>query len=121
METYIKHHMVPRSLRWEVCPQRGEAQLEEWYKYFNDAGFNYLKFLVEKKANKLLRIDEEIKNIKEKLIPLKSSEEYGERSNFLKNLLKKKIENKKLKRKRNITGTWMIISLKWCLSGRRNY
>lgn len=38
-----------------------------------------------KENSKLLRLDEEIKAIKEKLIPLKSSEEYGERS---KNLLK---------------------------------
>lgn len=73
LETYIKHHMVPHSLRWEVCSQREEVQLEEWYKYFNNAGVNFLKFLVKSKANKLSRIDEEIKNIKEKLIPLQKS------------------------------------------------
>lgn len=67
LETYIKHLMVPRSLRWEVCPQKGETDLEGWYKYFNEAGLGFLKFLGERKAIKLKRLDDEIKLIKEKL------------------------------------------------------
>lgn len=27
LETYITLNMVPRSLRWEVCPQKGELEL----------------------------------------------------------------------------------------------
>lgn len=41
LETYIKHHMVPRSLRWGVCPQMGEVDHEGWYKYLNKAGISF--------------------------------------------------------------------------------
>lgn len=33
LETYIKHSMVPRSLRWDIAPQRGDTELKGWFKY----------------------------------------------------------------------------------------
>lgn len=100
LETYIKNYMVPRSLRWEVCPQRGEVELEEWYKYFNEAEVNFLWFLVERKTSKLGRLDDEVKNIKEKITPFKSSDEYIERSKNLLKLLEKEDREQKIKKKK---------------------
>lgn len=54
---------VPRSLRWDVGPQRGELELEEWFKYFNEAGVKVLKFLILTQKSKLARLDGEIKFI----------------------------------------------------------
>lgn len=56
--------MVPRSLRWEVNPNKGELELESWFKYLNKAGLNFLKFLVDGKKIKLSTLDKEIKEIK---------------------------------------------------------
>lgn len=81
--TYIKNSMVPRSLRWEISPQKGETELEEWFKYFNQAGLSLLQFLIDRKSAKLAKIDIEIKAIKEKLGPNKDSDEYRERSQNL--------------------------------------
>lgn len=89
METYIKSSMVPRSLCWEVCPQKGESDLVSWAKYFNDSGVAFLRFLAERKSEKLARLDTEIKTVKELLVPFKSGEEYREcSSNLLKTLEK---------------------------------
>lgn len=54
-------------------------------KYFNDTGVSLLRRLVQRKSEKLARLDQEIKNIRDKLAPSINSEEYKECS---KNLLK---------------------------------
>lgn len=74
LETYIKEAMVPRSLRWEVCPQKGDLDLEGWFKYFNNSGIGLLWFLIQRNSEKLARLDEEIKNLKANLAPSNSSE-----------------------------------------------
>lgn len=79
LETYIRLKMVPRSLRWEVCPQKGETELEEWFRYFNGAGIDFLQFLISRKKDKLTRLDLEIKTPKDSFLPYKDSEEYKER------------------------------------------
>lgn len=52
-EEYVKENMVPRSLRWEVNPQKEDSEIAKWFKYFNEAGVNFLKFLIPKKTRKL--------------------------------------------------------------------
>lgn len=100
LETYVKKHMVPRSLRWDVGSQRGENDLEGWYKYFNEAGISLLRFLLERKASKLARLHEEIRQIKDKLTPFQSGEEYLDRSKNLLKFLEKEDREQKIKKRK---------------------
>lgn len=119
LETYIKSGIFPRSLRWEVRPQKGESELEEWFRYFNEAGVNFLRFLVARKKSKLTRLDGEIKALKDSLSPYKEVEEYKERTiNLLKTLDKEEREQKF--KEKNITETLGIIKLIVCSLGRGN-
>lgn len=98
LETYIRSTMVPRSLRWEVCPQKGDTNLAGWAKYFNEFGVAFLRFLAERKSGKLARLDEEMKLVKDLLVPLKNGDEYKEHStNLLKTLEREEKEQKKNK------------------------
>lgn len=100
LETYIREAMVPRSLRWEVPPQQGDPDLEGWVKFFNDAGLGLLRFLIQRKSDKLLRLDGEIKNIKEQLTPHINSEDYKEQSKGLLKTLEKEDKDQKIKKKK---------------------
>lgn len=100
LETYIGHLMVPRSFRWDVAPQKGDTDLEEWFEYFNQAGVSFLCFLVERKATKLVKLDDEIKLIKEKLNPIKEGEEYMEKSQSLLKVLEKEDKDQRAKKKK---------------------
>lgn len=84
LEQYIGNPMVPRSLRWEVSPQKGELELLDWFQYFKKAGVKFLKFLVQRKNSELTHLAIEIKCIKDKMAPHTNSEEYKERSIVLK-------------------------------------
>lgn len=84
LDQYVADSMVPRSLRWDVSPQKGESELAELFQYFNEAGVKFLQFLAQSKKYKLTRLDIEMKSIKEHLSTLNSSEEYKERSLALK-------------------------------------
>lgn len=92
--------MVPRSLRWEVNPQKEDNELAEWFKYFNEAGVGFLQFLVAKKKRKLTMLDLEINGIRTKLIPLKDDQEYSRRSEALKTILIKEENGQKQKKRR---------------------
>lgn len=101
LDQYVSDSMVPRSLRWDNSPQRGESELLEWFQYFNEAGVKFLQFLAQCKKSKLIRLDTEIKLIKDKLSPLNNSEDYKERSLSLKKLLEKEeVEQKNKKKKK---------------------
>lgn len=76
--------MVPRTLRWDVSPQKGELELEDWFKYFNVAEVKFPEFLIQRKNSKLARLDGEIKLIKDKLTSHTNIEEYREHSVNLK-------------------------------------
>lgn len=41
--------MVPRSLRWDVSPQKGELELQECFKYFNKAVVKFFGIFNPKK------------------------------------------------------------------------
>lgn len=100
LETYTKHSMVPRSLRWDIAPQKGDVDLEGWFKYFNQAGISLIKFLIERKTFKLAKLDDEIKNIKEKLHPYMGSEEYSVKSQSLMKILEKEDKDQRIKKKK---------------------
>ena len=100
LDTYIKQEMVPRSLRWDIAPQKGDTDLEGWFKHFNDSGLNLLKFLGDRKTIKLKRLDDEIILIKEKLTPFMSSEEYTVKSQSLLKILEKEEREQKIKKKK---------------------
>lgn len=42
-EQYLSDNIVPRSLWWEISPQKGEMQLDEWFEYFNVASLGSFK------------------------------------------------------------------------------
>lgn len=100
LESYVKLGMVPRSLRWEVPPQKGDTDLEEWFKYFNLAGVSFLQFLIKRKVGKLARLDEEIKGIKTKLDPSREGEDYKDKSLNLLKLLEKDDKEQRTKKKK---------------------
>lgn len=87
LKEYVKMNMVPRSLRWDVNPQKEDSELAEWFKYFNEAEVNLLQFLIAKKTRKLTLLDSEINTIRSKLIPLKNESDYVQRSEALKTIL----------------------------------
>lgn len=89
LEQYIKEQMVPRGLRWDVFPQQGDSDIESWFRYFNEVGIKLLGFLIDRKKLKLSIIDKEIKDLKEKLGPFKTSSEYISLYTSLKDHLKK--------------------------------
>lgn len=113
--------MVSRSLRWDVNPQKEDSELAEWFKYFNEAGVNFLQFLIAKKKRKLTVLDSEINNIKSKLMPFKSESEYMQRSDALKSIFNKEESEQKMKKKRkynrdvkdysdNVVFRWQVIA-----------
>lgn len=96
LQQYITEGMVPRSLRWEVQPQQGDPDLDSWYRYFNEAGTNFLDFLISRKKNRLLMLDKEIKELKDKLLTLKNSTEYNSLSSNLQSHLEKEDRDQKI-------------------------
>lgn len=100
LEQYIKEQMVPRGLRWDIHPQQDELDLESWYKYFNEVGIKLLGYLVEKKRIRLSLIDTEIKDLRDKLIPFKTSAEYIALSNNLRNVLEKEEKDQRNKKQK---------------------
>lgn len=98
LEQYISEHMVPRSLRWDIHPQQGDPDLDSWYKYFNDAGTEFLGFLNSKKKNRLQVLDREIKELKDKLLQFKNSQEYHSLSSNLQSFLEKEDREQKNKK-----------------------
>lgn len=98
--------MVPRGLRWDIHPQQDEVEVETWFHYFNEAGINLLGFLIDRKRNRLTLIDREIKElqeIKEKLLPHKSTPEYLSLSANLKSHLEKKEKDQRIKKQKKYT------------------
>lgn len=77
------------------CPQKGNTELEEWYNYFNKTGVSF-RFLVDRKFKKLVKIDEVIKTIKDKLSPTKDSDEYLEKSQNLLRILEKEDKDQRI-------------------------
>lgn len=77
----------------------------------------FLRFLIDRKTAKLAKLDIEIKSIKDKLIPMKESEEYREKSQDLLKILEKKDKDQKTK---NITVIYQTTITILCLSGKRN-
>lgn len=98
LEQYISEHMVPRSLRWEVHPQQGDPVFDSWFKYFNEAGIHFLGFLISKKRNRLIVLDKEIKELKDKFVTHKDSLEYNSLSSNLQSHLEKEDGDRRIQK-----------------------
>lgn len=98
LEQYFKEHMVPRGLRWDIYPQQDEVETEACFRYFNEASISLLCFLVDKKRNRLPKIDREIKELRDLLLPHKFSPEYSSLSANLKNHLEKEEREQRTKK-----------------------
>lgn len=83
LEQYVTESMVPRSLRWDIHPQQGDGDFESWFKYFNDAGIDFLSFLITRKRDRLSVLDREIRELKDGLLTYKNSVEYNSLSSNL--------------------------------------
>lgn len=118
LEQYIKEQMVPKGLRWDIHPQQDKPDLESWFKYFNKTGLKLLQFLVDKKKIKLSLIDTEIKELRDKLIPYRTSAEYIALSTNLKSILEKEEKDQRIKKQKSIIGISRIIPLIWFSIGR---
>lgn len=103
LEQYSKERMVPRGLRWNVYPQQGDSDLESWFRYFNDTGISLLNFLIDKKRTRMITIDKEIKEIREKLTSHRSTPEYISHSTSLRNHLEKEEKDQKIKKQKKYT------------------
>lgn len=71
--------------------------------YFNKAGLSLLQFLLVKKKQQLLKLDEEIGALKEKLVPFKNNDDYNKRSEVLKKTSGKRGDRAKSKEKKEIS------------------
>lgn len=58
----------------------------ERFQFFNDAGIDFLTFLVDKKKKKVSRLNQGIKDIREKLNPFNQEEAYRLYSQELKEI-----------------------------------
>lgn len=98
LKQYITEGMVSKSLRWEVQPQQGDLDLDSWYRYFNEAGINFLGFLISRKQSRLQVLDREIKELKDKLLNFKNSTEYNSLSTNLQSHLEQEDWYQKIKK-----------------------
>lgn len=106
LDHYSKERMVPRGLRWNVYLQQGDVELEPWFRYFNEVGISLLGFLTEKNCLRMSVIDkeiQEIRDIRDKLLPHKSTTEYNSLSTNLKNHLEKEEREQKFKKQKKYT------------------
>lgn len=118
LEQYVTQKMVPRSLRWEVPPQKGDNDLEGWFTYFNATGVSFLQFLLAKKHDKPKSLNDEIISVKNKLGPFKEQDLYKQKSDQLRLFLEKKIMIKKSRKRKNIIEILLTIPKKWFSNGR---
>lgn len=89
-----------RGLRWDVHPQQGDSDLEPFFRYFNEVGIIFLNFLVDKKQLRLTIIEKEIKDLKDKLTPYKTTSEYISLSTNLRNPLEKEEREPRTKKQK---------------------
>lgn len=79
-----------------------QTDLDSWFKYFNDAVISFLNVLISKKNSRLLTLDREIKELKDKLLMYKNSQEYSSLSSNLLNHLEKEDKEQKYKKQKKI-------------------
>lgn len=81
----------------------GKDDINEWYVFFNGKGKEVIEFLIKRKPRKMRAIETQIKEFRDKIKPHKESDEYTKNMGGLqKNMQKKHIENKNLKKKKYI-------------------
>lgn len=75
-----------------------------WFQYFNKAGIAFLNFLIAKKKQKLLKLDEGVCILKNKLEAFKTQGEYKKKSEVLKKHLEKEVADQKSKKWKKYLG-----------------
>lgn len=100
LERYVKEKMIPRSLRWHVYPDKGDVEIGEWFLYFNGVGLSFLDFLLSKKINKVAKLQLEINDIKEILIPMSKEGLYQVYTNELQDILIEEEEEQRIKKRK---------------------
>lgn len=76
---YIKHRLIPRSLRWDLSPDDvgiNEERDKEWAEFFVEKGLELVNFIIKRKQRRLLEIQKQIDELKKNLEPAKKSEKY---------------------------------------------
>lgn len=101
---YQKENLIFRSLRWDVPPQDGlndPVFMEEWLAFFNKAGRELQDLVLKRKQIKLGRINENIRQLQEKLEPIKESNQMKDFNINIKKKLDKvdrEMQKKKVKK-----------------------
>lgn len=104
MEKYLKDNLIPRKLRWDVPINDGllgNEDIDEWYSFFESKGREIMEFLIKRKQRKLKSLENQIKEIRDKISPFKDTPEYNKHMGELqKNMQKKDLENRNGKKKK---------------------
>lgn len=104
MRKYLKDGMVPRKLRWDVPINDGllgDDDVEEWYTFFAGKGREIMEFLMKRKQRKLNLLENQIKDIRDKLNTFINNPEYTRLMGELhRSMQKKDTENKNAKKKK---------------------
>lgn len=78
-------------------------ELDLWFRYFNETGISLISLFLGKKRARLVIIDKEIKDIREKLLPFKATPEYYSLSTNLKTHLEKEEKEQRVKKQKKYT------------------
>lgn len=103
-EHYRRENLIFRSLRWEVPPQDGfndQSFMNEWLEFFNKAGRELQGLVLKRKQIKLSMLNEKIRDLQEKLEPIKDTNQMNEFNNNIKKKLEKidrETQKKKVKK-----------------------
>lgn len=68
-------------MRWEIPPQDGlndKKYMDEWLEFFNKVGRELQGLVLKRKQIKLSMLNEKIKNVQDKLEPIKETNQMKE-------------------------------------------
>lgn len=92
LEHYIKEGLIPPGLRWQLPLNGGEEDNHDtlaWEGFLNHCSTNAMLFIVDVRKNKLLKLNEQIEEFKQKLEPFKNLDDYMELSCICQKNIKK--------------------------------
>ena len=86
-EQYMTAKIIPRRLRWDLPPNDGlvdDESNKEWFNFFNNKGFELIKFLLARKQCKKLWLEGQIQTISDHIEVHKDTPEFVRLSGELK-------------------------------------
>lgn len=105
LEHYLKLEMVPQRLRWELDIHEGDesqSTKQFWSNFFNQCGLKLLETLIGRKRERLMQLNEEVKQIEILLEQHKEDETYKRLSDQLRKKLEKEDENIRQRKQRKL-------------------